>query len=163
MLDFAQLIESSRIQTQLLHSSKKRVLDALSSLLSEDPDAALTHMDILDALSARERLGSTGLGHGIALPHGRLANIEKPTAALITLKTGIPFDAPDDENVDIFVALLMPENCDDQHLKTLAELARHFSQEKVRTALREAKEATDVLAIFANGDSNHPEQPRKEL
>lgn len=96
----------------------------------------LTDMEILDALISRERLGSTGLGHGVALPHSRLYNISEPIAAFVTLANGVDFESSDGQPVDLAVGLLVPENCNDEHLKILAKLARRFSDESLRSALR---------------------------
>lgn len=96
----------------------------------------LTDMGILDALISRERLGSTGLGHGVGLPHSRLCAIEEPIAALVTLENGVDYEAADDQPVDLVFGLLVPEECNDEHLKILAELAKRFSDESLRDQLR---------------------------
>lgn len=103
---------------------------------SEAAPDTLTDMEILDALISRERLGSTGLGHGVALPHSRLGNISEPIAAFVTLENGVDFESADGEPVDLAVGLLVPENCNDEHLKILAKLARRFSDETLRSDLR---------------------------
>lgn len=102
----------------------------------DEPVHTLSDMDILDALIGRERLGSTGLGHGVALPHSRVDRIESPLAALITLKEGVDFEAADGEPVDLVVGLLVPQDCNDDHLKILANLARRFSDAAFRERLR---------------------------
>ena len=94
-------------------------------------------MDILDALIVRERLGSTGLGHGVALPHSRLDVVDTPLAAMITLNEGVDFEAGDGEPVDLVLGLLVPRDCNDEHLKILANLARRFGDAEFREALRE--------------------------
>ncbi len=109
-----------------------------------------SEMDILDALVSRERLGSTALGQGIAVPHGRLTELERPVAAMITLANGIEFDAPDEEPVDIIFALLVPEDSTDEHLRILSAMAEKFSDESITSTLRqcdhdEVKLAHDVL------------------
>ncbi|MCB1756715.1 MAG: PTS sugar transporter subunit IIA [Gammaproteobacteria bacterium] len=147
MLDFVQLLDISRIQCKQQISSKKRALESLSELLTPFAEEH-SHMDILDALSARERLGSTGLGHGIALPHGRMPMLQTPLAALMTLDRGIDFESPDNEPVDILFALLMPQHCNDEHLKVLAELAKLFSQPDLREALRKAETPRELLTTF---------------
>lgn len=116
----------------------------------------LTDMEILDALISRERLGSTGLGHGVALPHSRLNNISVPVAAFVTLEEGVDFESSDGEPVDLAVGLLVPEKCNDEHLKILAKLARRFSDEAFRSTLREFDDAESLyahlLALPAVGD-----------
>lgn len=101
----------------------------------------LSDMQILDALISRERLGSTGLGHGVGLPHSRLANIDQPIAAFVTLDNGIDYESADGQPVDLVFGLLVPEHCNDEHLKILAELARRFSDEKLRNDLRNYSDA----------------------
>ena len=112
----------------------------------EQPPDTLTDMEILDALIGRERLGSTGLGHGVALPHARLGNISEPIAAFVTLETGVDFESADGQVVDLAVGLLVPENCNDEHLKILAKLARRFSDEELRAKLRTFDQAEPLYA-----------------
>ena len=156
MLDFSQLLSASRISPQESLSSKKRALESLAALLT--PFAGEhSHMDILNSLTARERLGSTGLGHGIAIPHGRIEDLDKPLAAVMTLKEGIDFESPDGEPVDILFALLMPQECNETHLKILAALAKLFIREDLRQALRESDDAESILQIFTDcGDQIAP-------
>ncbi len=140
-MDLSDLLEPERIRCKSDVISKKRTLQTLAELLgeslraqqiaaraSEEPlDNApeidtLTDMEILDALISRERLGSTGLGHGVALPHSRLCNISEPIAAFVTLQAGVDFESADGQPVDLAVGLLVPEKCNDEHLKILAKL-----------------------------------------
>ncbi len=99
----------------------------------EDPNS---DMDIFEAFFTRERLGCTGLGHGVALPHSRMANIDEPIAAMITLAEGIDFEAPDGQPVDLLVGLLVPQDCNDEHLTILAALAKRFSDDYFRDEVR---------------------------
>ncbi len=100
----------------------------------------LSDMEILDALISRERLGSTGLGHGVGLPHSRLSSIEEPIAAFVTLDNGVDYESSDGQAVDLVLGLLVPEDCNDEHLKILAQLARRFSDESLRSQLRTFEE-----------------------
>jgi len=100
----------------------------------------LSDMAILDALISRERLGSTGLGHGVGLPHSRVSCIQEPIAAFVTLDTGVDYESVDGQAVDLVLGLLVPEDCNDEHLKILAQLAKRFSDETLRTQLRNFKE-----------------------
>lgn len=97
---------------------------------------SLTEMGILDAFISRERLGNTSLDYGFALPHSRIGNIDKPIAALITLDKGIDFNASDNQEVDLVLGLLVPEECNDEHLKILARLAKRFSDADFREQVR---------------------------
>ena len=115
----------------------------------EQAPAAVSDMDILDALIARERLGSTGLGHGIALPHSRMRDLAEPLAALVTLREGVDFQSADGEPVDVVLGLLVPEDCNDEHLKILATLARRFSDAGLREALRESEDGEALLERVA--------------
>lgn len=119
-------------------SSKKKLLDKLSQLLSlgaEGYDPA----EIFNRLIERERLGSTGLGLGVALPHSRLGDKEDTVGAFIKLDTGIDFDSPDGNSVDLLFALLVPEHHTDEHLRILASLAGMFSNSEFCEHLRQCQ------------------------
>ncbi len=113
-----------------------------------DTEPTISDMSILDALITRERLGSTGIGHGFALPHSRLPGIEEPLAALVTLSEGVDFDAADDVPVDVVVGLLVPEDCNDEHLQILAALARRFKDSEQRTAIRNCANADELMSYL---------------
>ena len=134
-------------------SSKKKTLELLSDLMSSAHGAPDSRA-VADRLSAREKLGSTALGHGVAIPHGRCANLSSAVAAFIKLRKGVDFDAPDGEPVDLVVGLLVPEECTDGHLQLLALLAALFSQRAVRDKLRGEISPHDVLQILSQ--SSHP-------
>lgn len=155
MLDIAQLLDSERIHCKQDLSSKKRALESLATLLATFSEEH-THMDILDSLSARERIGGTGLGHGIALPHGRMPDLPAPVAAIITLAKGVDFEAPDDEPVDILLALLVPKNCEEAHLQILASVAKLLSQEDIRQQIRSATLPQQILDVFSTTDNSAP-------
>jgi PTS system nitrogen regulatory IIA component len=121
------------------NSSKSKKSRKGSEKLEPELDT-LSDMAILDALISRERLGSTGLGHGVGLPHSRVSCIQEPIAAFLTLDTGVDYESTDGQAVDLVLGLLVPENCNDEHLKILAQLARRFSDETLRTQLRNFKE-----------------------
>lgn len=116
------------LASRLLNSRPKNDEDPEKSVLSE--------MGILDAFISRERLGNTGLGHGIALPHSRIPCISRPIAALITLDEGIDYGANDKQAVDLVLGLLVPEQSNDEHLKILATLAKRFSDSNFREQMR---------------------------
>ncbi len=144
MIDLPELLVADRICCHCTIHSKKRALQTVAELLGTAfDDEQMSDMDILDALIGRERLGSTGLGYGVALPHSRMENIEKPLAAMITLNDGVDFEAADDKPVDLVFGLLVPQECNDEHLKILAQLARRFSDADLRATLRS----------FATGDA----------
>lgn len=134
MSELEELLNEIAIDCSVAVASKKKALEALSALLERGTDV-VDATQIFDALVARERLGSTGLGHGIAIPHGRLAALERTAGALLVLQDGIDFDAPDREPVNILFGLLVPEACNDAHLQILAGLAAMFSDAELRSAL----------------------------
>lgn len=136
-MDLPDLLHTSRIVCQADVQSKKRALEAIAALLTDSiDDEDVSEMVILDALNNRERLGCTSLGHGVGLPHSRCEFVDKPIAALLTTKEGIDYDATDGQPVDLFVGLLVPEACNDEHLKILATLAKRFNDDGFREALR---------------------------
>ena len=124
-----------RIGCNVEAASKKRVLEQLGQRLAE-PVPELTQDLVFDALLERERLGSTGLGKGIALPHARMAQVDQAMGAFIKLNQGIDFDAIDGEPVDLAFAMLVPQEATDEHLQLLSTLARMFSDESFCSELR---------------------------
>jgi PTS system nitrogen regulatory IIA component len=141
------LIASSRISVDDTASSKKRVLEKAAALLvvegEDEPDAE----QIYERLLERERLGSTGLAGGVALPHARMPGIADTRGAFVRLSEGVEFDALDGEEVDLIFALLVPEDATEAHLQLLAQLAARFNDTALRNRLREAdaKEALQLL------------------
>ncbi|MFK7994122.1 MAG: PTS sugar transporter subunit IIA [Granulosicoccus sp.] len=111
---------------------------------------ALSEMGILDAFISRERLGSTSLDHGFALPHSRICCIDKPVAALITLENGVDYNATDNQAVDLVLGLLVPEECNDEHLKILATLAKRFSNEEFREQMRSHTAPAEMYDYLTN-------------
>ena len=124
-------------------------MEALSALLGRSA-TALTETEIFDSLVARERLGSTGLGHGIAIPHGRVPQLEHTAGALLVLQDGVDFDAPDREPVSILFGLLVPEACNDAHLQVLAGLAAMFSDPELRRSLQTCGDETALRQAMLN-------------
>jgi PTS system nitrogen regulatory IIA component len=143
-MQISALLGEDRIACQQDVSSKKRSLEILSRLLSSGLPA-FSDGELLDSLIGRERLGSTGLGHGVALPHGRLSGLEAPIAAFISLAGGIDYDAIDKRPVDLLFALLVPEESTDEHLQILARLAAMFSDAELCRALRECTTGEQCL------------------
>lgn len=125
--------------------SKKSVLELISKLIAKNL-VAIPYEQILECLINREKLGSTGIGHGVAIPHGRL-NLPEPIAAFVHLKEAIDFQADDNQLVDLFFALLVPEQVENQHLEILAEIAKKFSHKDFRDKLRQAKDDTELYQL----------------
>jgi len=145
-----ELVTPERVVADVDVHSKKRALERLSTLLAEAAPN-LPAAEIFDSLLKRERLGSTGLGQGIAIPHGRLAGLEHPIGALITLREPVAFDAADDAPVDLVFALLVPEQCSDEHLQILSRAAELFRQPSFTRSLREAGDSAELFRAFAGG------------
>ena len=137
-------INAERIGCQLEIGSKKRVLEYLGGLLAASTPG-LAPEAVFDRLLERERLGSTGLGHGIALPHARTPDVDKPVGAFIQLAAGVDFDAIDDQPVDLAFALLVPQEATEEHLQLLAKLASMFSNEPFCAILRGSEDAAQLL------------------
>jgi len=148
-----KLLDPARIACQQGSSSKKRALETLSKLLASDLPG-FTNGEIFDSLVGRERLGSTGLGKGVALPHGRMSGLDAPVAALLTLEQGIDYDAIDNQPVDMLFALLVPEESTEEHLKILAQLAEMFSNADFCSQLRKNRDANACLDLIAHWNTN---------
>lgn len=137
-------ISVERTRSQLDISSKKRVLQQLGELLASGaPD--LDAEAVFDHLLERERLGSTGLGHGIALPHARAAQVDQAVGAFVQLRGGVDFDAVDEQPVDLAFALLVPQNATEAHLQLLAGLAAMFSDQDLCARLRNSGSAEELI------------------
>jgi len=151
-MQLANLITLNRIECNVAASSKKRTLEHISHLISN----GITDVDqneIFDSLIAREKLGSTGLGKGIAIPHGRLKSANQTIAAFVQLDKGIDFDAPDGEPVDLLCALLVPPDCSDEHLQVLALLSEMFSKPEMRDKLRATHDPETIRQILTQFSS----------
>lgn len=142
MKNLSRILPLSNILLDLSASSKKRAFEQ-AGLLFENNNG-LERASVYESLFARERLGSTGLGNGIAVPHGRVKGITQSVAAFIRLATPVPFDAPDGKPVNQMLFLMVPETAAQQHLDILAEVAELLSNDKLRAQL--AIE-TDPLAV----------------
>ena len=136
-MDIIDLIAPGRIVCNSPVASKKRVIEVLSELLATG-QADLNPRPIFDSLIGRERLGSTGLGHGVALPHGRFSQTQTAIGAFIKLEKGVDFDAIDRQPVDLVFGLLVPDHYTDEHLKILQLLAEMFSDQTLCQRLRAA-------------------------
>ena len=130
-------------------TSKKRILEIISQVAAERI-AGVDQTAILTSLLAREKMGSTGIGNGIALPHGRLQGLEKVISILITCKPSIAFDAIDNNPVDIFFAILVPEDQAQGHLQTLATIATKLSDKEVEKIMRKAESDEQLYAAIVS-------------
>ncbi len=145
-LDLPALLTLNRVECDCDLGSKKRTLEKVAELMMDAfDDEELSDMHVLDALINRERLGSTGVGDGVALPHARMPSLVEPAAVLISLENGVDFDAQDEQKVDLIVGLLVPEDCSDTHLQILRGLAMRFSNPNYRNALRNASTQKELF------------------
>jgi nitrogen PTS system EIIA component len=153
----ADLVIPERVRLEGGITSKKRALEILGTLLADDiePGSSLPANLVFDALSAREKLGSTGLGHGVAIPHGRMPETDAARVAVLRLQEGVDFEAIDHEPVDILIGLIVPEAATGEHLELLAELARALSQPTNIAAIRRAPDAQALhqAVVGAFGDA----------
>lgn len=127
-------------------SSKKRLFEQVAQQLSQQ--ANLPQADVFDCLFARERLGTTALGQGVAIPHGRHTSVSAATGAFFRLHTPINFDAPDNKPVSLVFVLLVPEAATDEHLQILSHLASRFADKSVRDALLTCTTAEDARNLL---------------
>jgi PTS system nitrogen regulatory IIA component len=150
----ADLLSLERIILETSISSKKRSLELLSEYLAKSIPA-LTDTEIFERLITRERLGSTGLGHGVAIPHTRTNGVDNAIGAILKLQNGVDYDAIDQQPVYFLFALLVPENSTEQHLALLSQLAEMFSDERILKRLQEAQTAERILTIFVEEAPSH--------
>lgn len=125
-------------------SSKKRILEQICLLASEKMGNC-SASDLLDSILNREKMGSTGIGNGIAIPHGRLSDTDKVMAILLTTEKAIDFDAIDNKAVDIFICLFVPQDSAQEHLNTLQSIAQLFSDRKTA---KQVRKCTSNLELF---------------
>ena len=127
-MKLSKLVSEDSVVCNADISSKKRALEFLAELLAKESPSA-NALDIFQHLTEREKLGSTSLGHGVAIPHARTSSSDKAVGAFIKLEQGIDFDSPDNEPTDLLFALMVPEHYTDEHLEILSGLASRFSDE----------------------------------
>jgi nitrogen PTS system EIIA component len=148
-MQLSDVLAPDRIAVDVAVSSKKSLLEKAAELLASAPDSADSR-EIFESLCQRERLGSTGLGHGVAIPHGRVSGQAGVAAALIRLRTPIDFDAPDQDRVDLFFALTVPDQCSDVYLRLLADVAERLGDAGQRDRIRHAESPDELIRLFAS-------------
>lgn len=153
-MQLLDLLTPARVVASAHASGKKRLLEQLAQLLDErgTPESERA---VFEALCKRERLGSTGLGRGIAIPHGRSSLIDHPVGAFVKLAEPLDFDAIDGTRVDLVFALVVPEHFTDQHLMFLAQLAEMFSDAALVARLRQARTAQQLYETLAGLSEHH--------
>jgi PTS system nitrogen regulatory IIA component len=150
----AKLLPPSDVLLDLAVSSKKRLFEQLG--LHFENRHALSRGLVFESLFARERLGSTGLGQGVAIPHGRIKGLKEALGAFVRLAQPVPFDAPDGKPVQLVFALLVPEQATEKHLEILSELAQMFSDRALRESMAAAPDAAALHQLIAAWQPDAP-------
>ena len=153
----SQILPPPQVLVRVEATSKKRAFEE-AGLLFENLHG-LNRALITDSLFARERLGSTGLGHGVAIPHGRIKGLKMPMAAIFQLQAPIGFDAPDELAVTLLVFLLVPEAATQKHLEILSEIAELLSDSSLREQLKTSTDAAALHRLVASWQSAHEVSP----
>ena len=142
----AKLLPASNVVTDLQVSSKKRLFEQ-AGLLFENQHG-IGRSVVFDSLFAREKLGSTGLGQAVAIPHGRIKGLKDALCAFMRLAQPVPFDAPDGNPVTLVCVLLVPEQATEKHLQILSELAQMFSDKALREDMGRAPDAGALYQLI---------------
>lgn len=142
----SKLLPPSNVVIELDASSKKRVFEQVGLLFENNQGIARSQ--VFDSLFAREKLGSTGLGQGIAIPHGRIKGLKEAVGAFVRLNASVQFDAPDGKAVNLLFILLVPEQATEHHLQILSELAQMFSDKTFRENLTKAPDIAAIHTLF---------------
>lgn len=148
MVALSQILSPSHIHLEVSGSSKKKVLQNIAEIISNYAPE-LTADSVFDHLIAREKLGSTGFGDGVAIPHCRIALCQNVTGAFFRLSTPIEFDAVDRKPVDLVFVLLVPEEKNQDHLALLSQLAEKLSHQEIRQQLRHSKNPEDIHRLLS--------------
>lgn len=152
-MDLGDLISPESVIASLKAKSKKQVLQELASHAAKL--TGLPEREIFDTLLQRERLGSTGVGHGVAIPHGKLPGLSKIKGMFARLEEPIDFDAVDREPVDLVFVLLAPEGAGADHLKALARISRLLRETTAIEKLRRSKDAAALYAVLTESATSH--------
>ncbi|MEP7206077.1 MAG: PTS IIA-like nitrogen regulatory protein PtsN [Casimicrobiaceae bacterium] len=154
MSQIADLLPAENVVVGLDAPSKARLFEAIGTLF--ESHQGLARKTVVDSLATREKLGSTGLGQGIAIPHGRIKGLQEARGAFARLAAPIAFDAPDGKPVSQVFVLLVPEQATEHHLQLLSELAQMFSDRRFRDALAAADGAATLHALFVDWQPGSP-------
>jgi nitrogen PTS system EIIA component len=147
----ASILPLANVSVAVEVTSKKRAFEE-AGLLFEN-NAGLSRALVTDSLFARERLGSTGLGHGVAIPHGRIKGLKQPQAALFQLAQSIGFDAPDEKPVSLLIFMLVPEAATQKHLEILSEIAEMLSDIQLRDQLKTLSDPQQLHTLISQWQS----------
>ncbi|MDR9863846.1 MULTISPECIES: PTS IIA-like nitrogen regulatory protein PtsN [Pseudomonas] len=154
MIRLENILTPGRSLVNVPGGSKKKALEQIANLIAREVPA-LEMQDVFEALIAREKLGSTGFGNGIAIPHCRLKGCTEPVSALMHLEAPIDFDAIDGAPVDLLFVLLVPEAATDAHLELLRQIASMLDRKDVRDKLRSASSNEALYQVVVDEQSGH--------
>jgi nitrogen PTS system EIIA component len=154
----AKLLSPTHVLTDVQVSSKKRLFEQ-AGLFFENHHG-LARSLVFDSLFAREKLGSTGLGQGVAIPHGRIKGLKEAQGAFLRLAQPVPFEAPDGNPVNLVFVLLVPEKATEKHLQILSELAQMFSDKALRESMMQASDAAALHELVTAWQPDAPGQRR---
>jgi len=150
----SRLLAPTNVVIDLPVTSKKRLFEQVGLLFENNQ--GIERGKVFDSLFARERLGSTGLGEGVAIPHGRIKGLEEAVAAVVRVADPLPFDAPDGKPVQLLVFLLVPEHATEEHLELLSELAQLLSDADIRTALAQTDDPARIHKLLSDWQPCRP-------
>ncbi|MCF6225507.1 MAG: PTS sugar transporter subunit IIA [Xanthomonadales bacterium] len=151
-MQVSDLLSPERISLNEHAGSKKKLLEILSDLLVNKEDSNDVRL-VFESLCSRERLGSTSIGNGVAIPHGRVPDSNTARAAFVRLRKAIQFEAEDGEPVDMLFAITVPQHCSEDHLQLLSQVEDMFSNAEFREQLRTADSAAKLQELLANWKS----------
>jgi PTS system nitrogen regulatory IIA component len=154
-MQLADIITPERVVSKVQATSKKRALETISDIIATNSNTKMGANDIFDSLIARERLGTTAINHGVAIPHGRVKSSVDTIGAFVQLTDGIDCDAMDHKAVNLMFALLVPEESTEEHLQLLARLAKMFNNEELREQLLAATDSQTLYDLLIQWDKTH--------
>lgn len=146
-MKLAEFLTADRVSIGTAVTSKKRALEEVARLLAAGSPAA-SPAEILQSLAAREKLGSTGLGHGVAIPHGRIGGVSRSVGAFLRLKPAVDYDTHDGQPVDLVFGLMVPEDATGEHLQHLAAIAEKFSDDAFCARARGTQDAAALYSLI---------------
>jgi len=154
----SKILPTANVTADFHAEAKSTVFEAAGVVFERQ--AGLSSKVVTDALNQREKLCSTGLGQGVAIPHGRIKGLKAPLGAFVRMAKPIPFEAPDGKPVSLIFIMLVPEQANESHLQLLSELAQMFSDREFRDALMAAGDAHALHSLFAEWNPNAANQRR---
>ena len=154
----AEILLPEAVVAGMEADGKPALFEQLGALF--ESRSGLPRAKVRDSLLSREKLGSTAIGHGVAIPHGRVKGLREAVGAFVRLKSPVPFDAPDGQPVSLVFALLAPEHATDMHLMILGELAQLFSEKAVREQLLRLDDAAAICRLLGDWPESSPPESR---